>query len=111
MNEKKKKKMQNLKWATAHLSIRLGAGAQAGCAAAGRLALGGRWALGAWGQLGSGRWGLLGARRGTGAGHATMGAQAGLSWVHCAPASVLTQFLDSVLFPSHFLDTVHEPGS
>ena len=79
--------------------------------AAGRLALGGRWALGAWGQLGSGRWGLLGARRGTGAGHATMGAQARLSWVHCAPASVLTQFLDSVLFPSHFLDTVHEPGS
>ena len=36
--------------------------------AAGRLAHGGRWALGAWGQLGlgrvgaAGRWGLLGAR-------------------------------------------------
>ena len=42
-------------------------------------------------------------------------AQAWAKLVHCAPGSVLTQFLtqflDSVLFLSHFLDTVHEPGS
>ena len=35
-------------------------------------------------------------------------AQAGPSWVHCAPDSVLTQFLDSILFLSYCLDTVHE---
>ena len=30
---------------------------------------------------------------------------------HCAPDPILTQFLDSVLFLSQFMDTVHEPGS
>ena len=39
---------------------------------------------------------------------ARLGAQARPSWVHCAPDSVLTQFLDSVLFLSHCLDIVHE---
>ena len=35
-------------------------------------------------------------------------ALAGPGWVLCALNSVLTQFLDSVLFLSHCLDTVHE---
>ena len=74
----KKKMVQTLKWATAHLSIRLGAG-RAGHGA-------GRWAR-------------------------DMGAQAGPSWVHCTPDSILTLFLDSVLFLSQFLDIVHEPDS
>ena len=32
----------------------------------------------------------------------------GPGWMPCAPDSVLTQFLDSVLFLSHGLDTAHE---
>ena len=36
---------------------------------------------------------------------------AGPNWGHCAPDPILTQFLDSVLFMSQYLDTVHEPGS
>ena len=90
--------VQTLKWATAHLSIRRGTqalGAQAG-----------RWALGRWGA------GLTGVGR-VGAGLA--GAQVrGLS-APCArpgPAGCAlgapSLFLDSVLFLSHCLDTVHE---
>ena len=32
---------------------------------------------------------------------------AGPGWVLCAPDSVLTEFLDSILLLSHFLGTVH----
>ena len=130
--------MQNLKWATAHLSIRLGAGAQAG-----RWTRGGRWVLGAqgyeqaWRARKAGTQGACGgkARHGEArregarvlattrpARPATrhrvrvaweqyardLCALAGPGWVLCAPDSVLTQFLDSVLLLSHFLGTVHE---
>ena len=65
------------------------------------------------------------AGRARGAGHEALGARAGhkrATWAHlgtqAGPAmhlvhltQFLTQFLDSVLFLSHFLDTVHEAGS
>ena len=38
-------------------------------------------------------------------------ALAGPNWGHCAPDPIFTQFLDSILFLSQFMDTVHEPGS
>ena len=78
--------MQNLKWATAHLSRRLGAGRA---------------------TRGAGR---AGCRR---AAWAHLGTQAGLWAVGCA-LDALSLFLirfDSVLFLSKFLDIVRERGS
>ena len=75
-----------------------------------------RWALGRWAL---GRWarGMALARAG-GEGHGTTTRPARwpgrAGWAklgHCAPDPILTQFLDSVLFLSQFMDTVHEPGS
>ena len=39
---------------------------------------------------------------------ANLCALVGPSWVLYAPDSVLTQLLDSILFMSHFLGTIHE---
>ena len=130
--EKKKKNLvQNLKWATAHLSRRLGArrvGARLGARAStglagGRLAtLGrvGRAAAGGTGARGYGgtQAGLTGAR----ARQQARGAPGTQAWarlgrvagpVGCA-LGALSLFLArfySVLFMSRFLDIVREPGS
>ena len=71
------------------------------------LGAGGHWAAPARGTAraragGDGRVGHGAATRPVRAGWAKLG--------HYAPDPILTQFLDSVLFLSHFLDTVHEPG-
>ena len=121
----KKKRVQNLKWATAHLSRRLGAGrarhagwarrrgSQAGARELGR-GTGPRGVR----QAGAGRAGHTPHRRWA-HGRWVRARGAGVrprhaSWdVGCALGALslfLTRF-DSVLFLSQFLDTVHEPGS
>ena len=69
-----------------------------------------------------GAWHSTGTRRGDGcvgrAGHGDATRPAGrpgrAGWAklgHCAPDPIFTQFLDSVLFLSEIMETVHEPSS
>ena len=109
------------RWAGRRLGAQ--AGACRGARGAGRAR---RWELGVWhgqarsgtGRVSGGVQGCVGRwARGTGRRAGVRAAWARpvhAGWAklgHCAPDPILTQFLDSVLFLSHFLDTVHEPGS
>ena len=91
-----KKKVQNLKWATAHLSRRLGAGLARHAGGERR-----RGVRGTGGSAGTGRH-----RRWA---HG-LGVLLGCGLCTWCTQSVLTRF-DSILFLSQILDIVREPGS